>query len=300
MSHFTVLVVGENPEEQLAPYQENNCDTCPKQYLQFFDQEKGFQHEWENGKTKMVLVDGKYLFPWDEKFRVPGKFGHGTDTHKVPDHLKIEEVSFQKIYSSFTQFVHKYHGKKIRDPEKKRYGYWENPNAKWDYYTIGGRWAGFFKLKKGKKGIIGKKSWTNEGKEIDKDRTDQSRKKDIDFVNTVKENMEKALKNYKEFENLLKSDSKTAEFKSYWIYGIENKGDIDNFIPESQDEYVKRHAMPTTFAVLKDGKWYERGHMGWWAIVNNEKDSNKWTIEFCKLIDELPEDTLLTVVDCHI
>jgi len=32
MSHFCVLVVGENPELQLAPYQENNMEDCPKEY----------------------------------------------------------------------------------------------------------------------------------------------------------------------------------------------------------------------------------------------------------------------------
>ena len=28
----------------------------------------------------------------------------------------------------------------------------ENPNAKWDYWTIGGRWKGFLKAKDGQKG----------------------------------------------------------------------------------------------------------------------------------------------------
>jgi len=300
MSHFTVLVVGENPEEQLAPYQENNMGDCPKQYLKFFDQEQEFQDEWKNKKTKAVLVDGKYLFPWDEKFRVSGKFGYGTDTHKVPDHLKIEEVPFNKIYSSFTQFVHKYHSREHRDKEKNRYGYWENPNAKWDGYTLGGRWTGFFKLKPGKDGVIGKKSWTNESKEIEKDRVDQARKKDIDFAGMVKANRDKAIKNYEEFEALMKSNPEKAAMESYWKWGIENKGDKDNYVPESREEYVTFNTMPTTFAVLKDGKWYEKGNMGWWAIVSNEKDPNEWTTEFCKMIDELPEDTLLSVVDCHI
>jgi hypothetical protein len=30
MSHFTVLVIGDNPEEQLAPYHEFECTETPK------------------------------------------------------------------------------------------------------------------------------------------------------------------------------------------------------------------------------------------------------------------------------
>ncbi len=39
MSHFSVLVIGDDVEEQLAPYQENNRDTCPKKYMEFVDKE---------------------------------------------------------------------------------------------------------------------------------------------------------------------------------------------------------------------------------------------------------------------
>ena len=58
--------------------------------------------------------------------------------------------------------------------------------------------------------------------------------------------------------------------------------------------------MSTTFAILKDGRWYERGKMGWWACVADEKDPVKWDAEFWKLIDQTSDDTLLSVVDCHI
>jgi len=54
------------------------------------------------------------------------------------------------------------------------------------------------------------------------------------------------------------------------------------------------------FAVLKDGEWYERGEMGWWAIVANEKDTDVWEAELKKLLDGLPDDTLISIYDCHI
>ena len=35
------------------------------------------------------------------------------------------------------------------DDETGKRGYWENPNAKWDWYRIGGRASGLLKLKSG-------------------------------------------------------------------------------------------------------------------------------------------------------
>jgi hypothetical protein len=37
MSHFTVLVVGDNPEEQLAPYHEFECTGYDDEYIVDFD-----------------------------------------------------------------------------------------------------------------------------------------------------------------------------------------------------------------------------------------------------------------------
>lgn len=56
----------------------------------------------------------------------------------------------------------------------------------------------------------------------------------------------------------------------------------------------------TAFAVVKDGKWYERGKMGWFAVVSDEKDKDAWGREVKQLLVSLSPDTLLTVYDCHI
>ncbi len=40
--------------------------------------------------------------------------------------------------------------------------------------------------------------------------------------------------------------------------------------------------------------------MGWFGSVIGEKDEETWNSMFSKLIDELPDETPLTVIDCHI
>lgn len=52
--------------------------------------------------------------------------------------------------------------------------------------------------------------------------------------------------------------------------------------------------------ITPDGIWHERGEMGWWAIVANEKEQDSWEEEFKKAIEKLGNDVLVTLVDCHI
>lgn len=54
------------------------------------------------------------------------------------------------------------------------------------------------------------------------------------------------------------------------------------------------------FAILHEGKWYERGSMGWWGMVSDEKDEAEWNKQVKKLLSELPATTEITAVDCHI
>ena len=48
MSHYTVLIVGDNPEEQLEPFCEQTEDS---KYLEFFDAEKKYREDYDSGKA---------------------------------------------------------------------------------------------------------------------------------------------------------------------------------------------------------------------------------------------------------
>ena len=40
--------------------------------------------------------------------------------------------------------------------------------------------------------------------------------------------------------------------------------------------------------------------MGWFGMVNNDKDKNEWDTEFYKIWDTINDDDLIYVLDCHI
>jgi hypothetical protein len=87
----------------------------------------------------------------------------------------------------------------------------------------------------------------------------------------------------------------------YFEFGVHNVGkDADHYVPESREVFLKRHAGLATFAVVIDGEWYEKGEMGWWGMVSNEKDPDEWNNKFNELLEKQPDDTLLSMYDCHI
>ena len=71
----------------------------------------------------------------------------------------------------------------------------------------------------------------------------------------------------------------------------------------TNEDYVSKidweDIVPFAF-VTPIGEWHERGKMGWWTCVFNEKSHDNWKSEFKKFLDNLDEDTIVTVVDCHI
>lgn len=328
MSHFTVLVVGNCPEDQLAPYQENNMGDCPQEYLEFNDEEEECLEEYKTKTwTKVVMPDGRLLNHWDEEFRVEGSIGTGSSTHRVPDHLEQREVPFTELYSTFEEFMEDYHGRENRDDKTGKYGYWENPNAKWDWYQLGGRWTGMFKLKEGSEGLAGFPGLMTSV--CDKGYADQALLKDIDIEGMRQEAYDRAYDQYSQIEDIFGGEIPKLDYTWSEVTDMKDLTDWDsrrNFYSSqpaikkrdklshklgdpffrledyqiSKEEYANNAKLNAllTHAVVRKGKWYEKGEMGWWAIVTNEKDN--WLEEFNMLIDGLDENTLMSVYDCHI
>jgi hypothetical protein len=307
MSHYSVLVIGEDVERQLVPFQENNMGDCPREFLRFHDTEDENRREWETGSVEMVQLDnGERVYTWDARFKSGDIFNQVTT---IPDHLQRITVAHKDRFT-FDEYMKDWHGTKGRDPEMNRYGYWENPNKKWDWFSVGGRWSNKLLLKDGTKAdecevqhldleairaakkaeaerlwdkfhsAIGRlptpKSWAEmrekHEKDIDAARAEYGEQPAIKFLNASKDN-----------------DLKWALF------------DNEDLL-KPREVYIAGRVAEAfcTFAVVKDGKWFERGKMGWWACVSGEKDPETWVSQFNNLLESLPFGTQITVVDCHI
>jgi len=152
MTHFSVLVripsrfdtasaLSVELNSIMEPYQEHACTgECPVEFMEFDDAEDELRQNYENDAEEWVRVkvgerkDARLVRPWDEMFRVPGSFGVGTGTHHAPDNLRRIEIPFRTLYATLEDYAADYEGHKGRDPIKNRFGRWENPNKKWDYW----------------------------------------------------------------------------------------------------------------------------------------------------------------------
>jgi len=118
------------------------------------------------------------------------------------------------------------------------------------------------------------------GKEVD-----SAQLKGIDFDGMLQDRIQEREKYWAEAEG---QDDALRYFK----YGIKKE--------VTREEYLKQAQFFTTFAViLPDGKWYEKGEMGWWACVSNEEA--EWGEKYKeRFLDNADPEWILTIVDCHI
>jgi hypothetical protein len=78
--------------------------------------------------------------------------------------------------------------------------------------------------------------------------------------------------------------------------------DLEDFMMTRQ-EYIDLSAKQSimTYALVIGDQWIARGRMGWFGVSLDEKDEYKvWVDRFHEALNALPDDTLLTIVDCHI
>lgn len=378
MSHFTVLVIGQDPEKQLQPFHQYECTDTNDQYVQDVDQTAENRAEYETATASMVKVPAGAIV-------TPNTYGlathpvHGTlvsryaDIFKAPNPEYDENVNFfsrapetifhlpdgyeemevpKKEIMTFLEFVQEDHSDRAPIPlgqepdreDKDQWGYVlldengdvakvvrrTNPNYKWDWYSLGGRWSGFFKMKPGASAVVGRPGLMTP--KAEDGTADQAFKVDIDFDGMRADAEAKAAVKYDAIRAIIephlpatpwpelraKYQGETPEFEggieaarnAYHeqpavkaLAGAEEYRweDIEPFLAE-RAEHIRLAGLQScsTFAVLKDGVWHERGSMGWWGCVSDEKDTDTWLTELGKLVAELPDDTLLSIYDCHI
>ncbi|MDT4836897.1 hypothetical protein FQZ97_706150 [compost metagenome] len=329
---------------------------CPKEYMAFNNVEDEHRDDWENGKQERVrLADGTLVGCHDDILFRPATEAEiailKSDDRKAIDEIggyrrsgwgdseafsvlelpagaEKVQVPCKELFPTFDAYMEDQGYEK--DEEQGAFGYWENPNRKWDWYQVGGRWSGLLKLKEGVEGTLGKRSLLDRSEDTraaDR-RADQAKKGDVDWAGMRDEKGQKAgvqydkvhtiiagrpIPNWDEIRERHGKDKIQEARAEYW------GNPIFQDLRASEDEDVRwmdnvedfnctrevfvqaaRDAAGVTFAVLHEGKWYERGSMGWWGCVSDEKDTKEWYRQFAELIDGLPDDTTLTVVDCHI
>ena len=366
MSHFAVLVITKSDplqggllEKVMAPYHEYECTGDDNKYVQDIDITEQARKKYdEYTYTCFVDPQGKPHQKYSDEFKVKAVSGDimARDTYVCPPAWTEEEIPANKL-ETFREFVGSYysytavkHGYKPNLKGDQKYGYMlldeqgevmkvidrTNPNAKWDWYQVGGRYLGRLLVKPNARGRVGK-SGAFSNKPLHQDGVDSCRWGDVDLDRMRDEAEARAAADYDSIAAVVKGRT----FKSWpevrrefgcldgdhvnWPEGAMEKArdayheqevikelssHKDLFRWDGYEEYrqpreeflakARERALSSFAVITEDGKWYERGEMGWWGIVRDEKDVDTWDREFAKLLDNLTPDHYVTYVDCHI
>ena len=294
MSHFCVMVIGEDHENQLGAYHEFECTGVNDKYVLDVD------------VTEEVVKEGLDWFGLEDKTV-----------------LSLDEVD--------KEGQHKY-GYAVVDKEGNTIQAFNrtNPNKKWDWYQLGGRWSGFFLVKDGAEANKGSAGLMGSCRDNSANSADQCFKKDIDINGMYQREIDSGLPKFDAVQEILKTIEppiKWSEFRGQYDdidtarkkwhshpFNVEiNKQKLSSFMGCDHEQYrigqenarelfiedCKCRAL-TPFAFLKDGEWVEKGEMGWFGCVSNEKLKYDWSAQFRDMFEALPDDTLISMVDCHI
>jgi hypothetical protein len=157
-----------------------------------------------------------------------------------------------------------------------------NPKSKWDWFSIGGRWTGYLDNYEPAKDPA--------NTELCRLCNGTGTRHDIPVYEEGTSPLERN-------DSGCQGTGTAVKWPSEWV---QHPGDI---IPAQKlvDAINTDPERYTPFAyITPDVEWKEKGEMGWWAIVHNEKPGDDWRSQVREDIERYANDCIAVVVDCHI
>jgi hypothetical protein len=304
VSHARLLVIGDDLDAQMAPYDEN------KEVEPYKDYEAG--EPWFARSAKEDGIDPtdlEALAAWhNAKYAGDGERPYSVDENGL-----------------FTMSTY-------------------NPQSKWDWWSIGGRFAGQLMVKPGVMAALPNVRVNPFSEELAKQElehfapvmngrfTDQAIKADVDIRGMRAKAAAEAADGWDEFQSLTMGTPPAVVWSDF-VARVEAKeitiemareayhaqprirlvranekyrwNDADFIVDMqgSRDAFVLRRTLAAVpgFATLIHGEWHEPGKMGWWGMSSDTLNDRIGYWETINgLIDAAGDDELLTNVDYHI
>jgi hypothetical protein len=315
MSHFAVFVItDEEPTEDvleavMGPWHEYECTGVDDKYVVDVDVTDEARESYQRYEVDEKHDTGEE----PESFLEWCKSWYGYPVGKVLDGSRIE------VHDDAVRVITH-----------------TNPNAKWDWWTVGGRFPSPF-IPKGNPNTVHQIRWGDVDREAMASRQQARRRAAVadclarlDQQGVTKEEaydawwasaeaggwqacvkawkkLDEKSGTVREWVDNLPDDHELAPVRDAIKLGVllafRTAFDWVAGVPDTQldiEAWIEAPLEILAFAVVKDGKWYERGEMGWWAVVKDEKDRVSWRDEVQALFDSLDPDDYITCIDCHI
>ena len=335
MSHFSVFVTVPQSEHShpiditnleghvssiLAPYDEQ---TEEAEFCEFNDRTEDARSSYETDTMRAVrFPDGSIHSLDDQAIRdrfilVEDTFyeygpNHSFKEKLVTDDSKalelIPEYPAKLMYPDFDAYCEDYCGY-VKSADG-RWGYTCNPNAKWDWWQIGGRFPGGLLVKNDLKDCILSCKENQADAPAGYKYADAARKKDICWELMKKIAMKIAEQNYQRYIKAFEAkDAKDIDFFarvtedgiSGWCNMIYIKGEtLDEYKARKGTSDTDQYQVHAYAFVDRNGDWNASGDMGWFGISCNDKPERAWNDELQTLMNEVQDDDFIVAVDCHI
>lgn len=300
-------------------------DTDNPDYLVFEDKTEEYREAYENETVNlvrfpngMVLTERQYAV-WHKYEIVDGRLYernwgplHHRKRTKMCRRMQVaENVPYSKVYQSFEEFVEEVYGTPYFE-EQKAFGYYYNPDAFYDWYSIGGRWPDMFLVKDDCTECgIADRSWMcgDETKKVPEGYhwTCAARKKDIEWQTMYEWELEQAKQSFVKVSGWFES-GEVPENSGLCIEesGISRFGKLIYRKGETEEQYLKQYGnlkrkkYPiNVYAFLMEDEWTTTDRF----ILDGEnsriEDNPEWEDDLEQFIDELEDETVLVIVDCH-
>lgn len=268
MSHFTVIVAGDDHEASLAPFNENTDDPEHLEEVDVSEETKKMYEDYEHENYKSL---DDYIENCGDRFSRIEKLENGEFT-LYQMQVKQPKWDWYVVGGRWSNFFLHKNGSKL-DQIKAGDIDWKTLELEVIQKAMNtfSNWE---------------KCWSagNKPKSFD------------ELYEMYKENREAAVKAYNAQPVIAMYEQNNKELVHYGPCPVQAIG-------FDKEAYIEKalNGLLVPFAYLdEDGMWHERGQMGWFASVANAMDRDVWDSFIQQKLKSLHPDTTLTLVDCHV
>ena len=313
--------VNDGVSELMYPYCASMEDP---EYLEFDDRTEKLREEYKSAVDCIKLPQGtiveQYGDPLWGRFiirdgkvfqRDAGPLHHEKRTKKAKRMIALSNYPRRKLYKSFEEYAEERCGFSF-DEKHQGYGYYYNPNAIWDWYSIGGRWPEMFLVKDScLEYSIGETSWCNSGEKAEAPEgylwACAARKKDIAWEEMRNWRNQKAKERFYKLERMFLAGKTDSDFDGeivpdgvmHWGRYVYRKG-------SALEEYLEEYGIPNSWKYPIGSHDIVDAGQGL-SIEDSVLDPESgnyvpvdWRSCIDGHIDEMDEDAVLAAVDYHI
>ena len=312
--------VNDGVSELMYPYCESLEDP---EYLEFEDRTEKLREEYESVVDCIKLPQGtiveQYGDPLWGRFvvrdgkvfqRDAGSLHHEKRTKKAKRMVALPNYPRKKLYKSFEKYAEERCGFSF-DEKHQGYGYYYNPNAIWDWYSIGGRWPEMFLVKDAcTEYSIGERSWCNSDRKSEAPEGYRwvcaARKKDIAWDAMRDWRNQKAAERFHKLEQMFLAGKTDPDFHGEIVPdGVMHWGELVYRKDSTLEEYLEEYGIPGCWKypvgshdIVDEGQWLSKDD----SVLDAESEKYvpvDWRSCIDGYIDDVDEDTVLVAVDYH-